>query len=240
MLDYTRAAVTKIKRDVHAMSILAAVSAQLLSIFSLIYILVMGEGIFAIKLSLLVLTVGYFIFYCITTAYTERRHKQLKAKVKFFFQWSRRIIKVVNLGIVIYGFVGAEHTPLSLLMLTFSAFGVVLDIALGVISFIVEGWSQLVIEGVEYDVGKIVNTFKPANLFGKLLGKEEPEPELTPNQKLLDKIVRQKKAERAEKIAAVKIEKLTARQEKKLAKAQAKQAKKQAKQEAAISADENE
>ncbi len=229
MLDYTRAAATKIKRDVHAMSVLATVSAQLLSILSLTYILFKGEGIFALKLTLLVITVGYFAFYCATTAYTERRHKRLKRKVAFAFQWSRRAIKVVNLGIVIYGFVGAAHTPFSLLMFTFSALGVVLDIALGIISFIVEGWTQLVIEGVEYDVGKLVNTFKPANLFNKLLGKEEPEPELTPNQRILEKIVRQKKAEKAEKIAAVKSERLSAKQEKRLAKAQAKEARKQAK-----------
>ncbi len=229
MLDYTRASVTKIRRDIHQMSIAATVVAQLFSICSLIYILIKGEGIFAIKLALLLLTSGYFLFYCITTAYTERRHKRMKKQVKAAFLWSRRTIKIVNLAIVIYGFVGAAHTPLSLLMFTFSAFSVVLDIAFGVLSFIIEGWTQLVIDGVEYDVGKLVNTFKPSNIFGRLLGKEEPEPELTPNQKLLDKIVQQKKTERAEKQATEKANKLSAKAQKKADKLAAKQAKKKSK-----------
>ncbi len=223
MLDYTRASITKIRADLHKLSLIAAFSSQLLAMFSLLYILIKGEGIFAIKLTLLIVTAAYFVFYCATVYMTEHRHKQLKSKVKFAFQWSRRVIKVVNLAIVLYGFIGAEHTPFSLLMFTFSAFGVVLDVSLGLISFVVEGWVQLIIDGVEYDVEKTINAFKPATLFGKLLGKEQEAVELTANQKILDKIVQKEKLKKniakEEKREQKKEEKAMKKAEKKEAKA---------------------
>lgn len=213
MFDYTRAAARKIKQDIDKISLGLSISTQLLSIFYIFYILLFGRGIFAVKLTLLILTVGYFIFFCLATAYSIK--KELRRNVKLVFQWSRRAIKLVNLGMIIYGFANAEHSTFSLLLVAFSILSWGLDVIIGVLSFVLSTWLQLFFTGIETDLEeykkKVTAPFTATgNFFKRMTGKEvtEEKPPQTKTQQFLSKMVSAERGERALKKQQAKEEKL--------------------------------
>ncbi len=249
MFDYTRAAGRKIKKDIDNLSLGLSIVTQLFSILYLIYILFFGSGNLAVKICLLVLSVGYFLFFCIATAYSFK--KALRRKIKLSVQWSRRLIKIVNLGIIIYGFANAEHTSFSLILIAFSILSWALDLIIGIISFIMTAWLQLFFTGVETDLEEFKQSITApftatGNFFKRMTGREvvvEEKPEPNERQRLLNEMVfaereakanakEQSRLERAEKKLQAKLDKKTEKQERKEEKKEAKYAKKQAKKRA--------
>ncbi len=230
MLNYTRAAGRKIGKDLRMISTGLSIAAQLLSIVYLFYIVLFGSGIFAIKLTLLILSFAYFLFFCIATAYSAK--KELKRKITLFYQWSKRAIKIVNLAVIIYGFANAEHTTLSLMLLSFSILGWALDLVIGVISFVCNAWLQLLFEGIEADVEEIKKPITSAqNFFKKVTGQAVPDPAApTKNREMLNDMVAKEREEKAIEKQQAKLEQLKlrvqAKQEKRAKKLQAKEEKK--------------
>ncbi len=241
MFDYTRAAGRKIKQDIDSIALGLNITTQIFSIVYLIYLLICGSGLFAVKLILLLIASGYFAFFCIATAYSMK--KQLKRKVALTFQWSRRAIKLVNLGIIIYGFANAEHTSFSLLLIAFSILSWALDLVIGVISFILTSWLQLFFTGIETDMEEFKKTVTApfaatGNFFKRMAGKEiveEEKPEPTAKQKILFDMVSEERETRANKrmeMAQERLERMAqAKQERKAQKALLKEEKRAKKQE---------
>ncbi len=203
MFDYTRAASRKIKKDIDNLAFGLSITTQLFSILYTVYVLLFGGGLLGVKIALLVLTVGYFVFFCAASSYSLK--KEMRRKIKLVFQWSKRLIKLVNLGVIIYGFANAEHTTFSIILLAFSILCWGLDLIIGIISFIITAWLQLFLTGVESDLeeykAKITNSL-PFKLFGKKSAVEEVEetpPSPTNNQILLDKMVDKERIAREEK-----------------------------------------
>ncbi len=212
MFDYTRAAARKIRRDVDKIALGLSISTQLLSIFYILYTLLFGRGIFAVKLSLLLVTVAYFIFFCFASAYSFQ--KELRRTIKRIFQWSKRLVKLVNLGMIIYGFANSEQTTFSLLLVAFSILSWGLDVIIGVLSLVLNTWLQLFFTGIETDLEeykkKITAPFTATgNFFKRMTGKEvenDPPPQ-TKTQMFLSKIVSTERQERALKKQQAKEEK---------------------------------
>ena len=200
MFDYTRAAFRKIVDDFKKIDFIRCVLTQGVYIAYLNYAVCIGAGLLAVNIALLTLATAYFAFFLYMKIYGVQ--KQIKARVKQVYKWSKRLIKLFNLGVMIYGLsVTANHfTSLSLILSSLMIVGWVLEILFDVVFKFFLNKAKLIMEGMEADyknVTKPVTTV--GNFFKKLSGKQvEPEPEPTKNRITLDKLVAQERAQKAE------------------------------------------
>ncbi len=229
MLDYTIVAGQRVWQNIKRISLWFNILTQIVSILVLVYITATKSGLLPLNITLLVLSVAYFVFYC-TTVREAKKNKQIRTRIKTFFKWSKRGIKLVNLGVMLYALISAkEPSALDIVLVSFSLGFWVLDILFEVAAKIVKGWGELMYEAVKADIEITIAPFTATrNFFRGLTGKEEapPPPPPTKNRLLLDELVAQRKAELARKKEEHKIELAQIKQAAKLAAQDLKQAQK--------------
>ncbi len=211
MIEYTKAAANKIYHDLKLLSRALNILAQVFSIFYLSYTTVTGHGLLAVNLILLAISVAYLIFYC-ATLQADKKNKRLKSSVWTAFKWSKRLVKLVNLGVAIYAYCGAkEKTMLNLLFLLISVGLWLLDLLLELTVRLVKYWGSLLKEGIEADIEAMKAPVTNAgNFFKRLVGKEvPPPPEPSKKRKLLEKWKEKGAQVREEKKRAKRAEKLS-------------------------------
>ncbi len=224
MLDYTRAAGRKIWRDIKCISLGLNLTTLVFSIIYLLYVLVTGTGIFAVNLSLLILSFAYLGFFCFTLSYGTK--KELDRKVKIAFRWSKRLIKLYNLGVVIYGFAAAkEHTTVGVLLTVFLIVCWILDLIAEIASYVFNSWWKLMYAGLEADIEKVTTPVTATkNFFKKLTGQEvEEKPAPSKRRVFLDKMVEEERVEKQNK----KLEEAFLEQQKKQMREERRQAEKE-------------
>lgn len=201
MLDYTQVAGRKIYNDVRKISLVCNVVTQLFYMFYLLYALLTYAGIFYVNLVLLILSSAYFAFFIYNHVYGTR--KKLANALTQSFKWSKRLIKLFNLVIMIYGIVSTSVAPdpLSVILTVLMAVLWVADILLEITVTIVKGWCNLLFESLKADVEVFT---KPAaavgNFFKKLSGKEVEEPTPPSKKRLyLDELVEEFRTEKQNK-----------------------------------------
>ncbi len=198
MLDYTIAAGKRVWRNIRITSFVFNILVQVISIFFLSYILFKKQGVLAINVILLAVSVAYLAFFCTTLA--EGKKKELKRHIKQAFTWSRRAIKLVNLGIMLYAVLTAkERTNMDVIITVCSLGFWVLDLLFELLSMAVRSWGLLLYEGVKADVETIIAPFSATgNFFKRLSGKEvEEKPAPTKKRIFLDGLVEKLRAKRA-------------------------------------------
>lgn len=205
MFDYTKAAVKKIVDDFKRIDLIRCLLTQLLYIAYLIYVICIQSGTPILNIALLALASAYFLFFL----YVKMRSvkKELRKLVKKIYKWCKRLIKLVNLGIVIYGLsITASHfTAPSVILAALMIVGWVLEILFEVVFRFFIGKAKFILEGMEADYKNVTKPVKSVgNFFKKLAGKKvEEEPAPSKNRIILDKIVakerREKENERVEK-----------------------------------------
>ncbi len=198
MFDYTKAAFKKIIDDFKRIDFIRSILTQCVYIAYLIYVICIGSGLLGINIALLTLAVAYFAFYLYMK--TRGVQKQIKAAVNKTYKWSKRLIKLFNLGVMIYGLsVTASHfTALSLILAALMIVGWVLELLFDVIFHFLLNKAKFVLEGMEADYQNITKPVKTVgNFFKKMVGKEvEKEPEPTKNRIILDKMVAKERVKR--------------------------------------------
>ncbi len=230
MLDYTKSAGLRVWRNIKIASFVMNVLAQIASILYLTYILWTGSGLFPLNLTLLVLSSIYFCFFSFTAAHGVKN--ALTKRVRIAFRWSKRLIKLFNLGILVYGFVCAKaYTPLSLLMTAFLLFFWVIDLLLEIVAALARAWGGFMFEAIKADVEKIAAPVTATkNFFKKITGKEvEEKPEPTKNRVILDKLVEERRQERKNQALEEKFLKAEGKRKEKEARQTAKRKRKEEK-----------
>ncbi len=197
MLDYTRAAGKRILRDIKVFTMLVNVATQALYIFYLIYSLFTGAGIFFVNLALLVLAVAYFGFYSYNV--WTREGKTLSRKVKLAFKWCKRLIKLFNLGVMLYAVTTAQEATLfSLLLTALLIVFWVLDLIVEILCHVIRSWWTLLLEGLEADWQATTKPLRSVkNFFKKAAGQEvEEAPEPTKSRQMLDEMVEEERTKK--------------------------------------------
>ncbi len=198
MFDYTKAAFRKIVNDFKRIDLIRGILTQCVYIAYLIYAIGIGSGKLWLNIPLIILSSAYLIFYVYMR--TRGVKKQLKKRVKKAYKWSKRGIKLFDLGIMLYGLsITANHfTTPSLILAALMIVGWVLEILFELIFQFFLKKAKLIMAGMEADYK---NTTKPVravgSFFKKLTGKQvEPEPEPTSERIVLDKMVAQERVEK--------------------------------------------
>ncbi len=222
MFDYTIVAGQKVWEKIKRISFVLNIVAQAFTILYLLYICFSGSGVLPINIILLVLSAAYLAFYCVFT--NRAKTKELRRLFSQIFKWSKRVIKLVNLSIMLYIFFSTgNNSALDTVLLALSAGLWVLDILFEIASIIVRSWAMLLFEGMKADFQTIAAPITATgNFFKRLGGKEVPEPteEAKPNKNrlLLDKLVAERKEQRKENKALQRLEKKATKKAAKLAK----------------------
>ncbi len=198
MFDYTKAAFKKILDDFKRLDFLRNVLTQSVYIAYLIYAVCAQSGVLWVNIALLALSVAYFAFYLFIRA--REVDASLKRTVKKSYKWSKRGVKLVNLGITIYTLtITVNHsTVFSVILTSLMIVGWVLEILFEAVYHFLIKKAKLVLAGLEADYKKVVQPAKTVgNFFKTLFGKQvEPEPEPTPERETLDKIVAEERQEK--------------------------------------------
>lgn len=234
MLDYTKAALKQIVEDFKKVDLVRNVLTQILYLVYLMYAIFAKSGIFAVNLTLFVISVAYFAFFLYMTG-QENANKKVTKLAATLFKRCKQVIKLFTLGVMLYGvWIAAENvTPLSMILSSLMIVGWVLQILFEIIIKFFAKRANLIIEGLEADYEGMT---KPArsvgNFFKKMTGKEVEEKEITKARMILDEKVNaareEKENERLEQKYLKKTEKKQAKTRKKTEKQQKKAAKKQA------------
>ncbi len=224
MFDYTKAALNKLKDDFKKLALICNIGVQISTILYLLYSVCIGSGVFIANLLLLILAVGYFIFFLYVTK-TEGK-KQLKKLVKQIYKWCKLLIKPITIGVAVYDlFTASEYSPISTLLVAIMIIGWAIQILFEFIYKLISIRVEFFIEALKADVENITKPFQTVgNFFKKVTGKETEEEVKEPSKHRLwlDKTVASMRSAREEKKSA---DKLAAKEQKRAAK----QAKKQEK-----------
>ncbi len=218
MLDYTIAAGKKVWNNIKILSLVLNLTVQAVSILILLYTMICGDGVLGVSIALLVLSVAYMAFYCTSLKISIK--KELKRRIKIIFKWSRRAIKLVNLGIMLYIFLGMKNPSMLDTVLLITSIGFwVLDLLVELAAIIVRSWGLLLFEGIKTDFANVTKPFRATgNFFNKMVGKEVA-PEQPPNKyrTQLDELVAIAQAEKRSAKVEQKAEKKQRKLEKKAA-----------------------
>lgn len=225
MFDYTKALYQKTLDDISAIRNaykIFNICAQLLFIAYQIYILVIGNAIWYAHLSLLIVSVAFFVFDIVTSdsikSITEtishkkerrsairalNKKRKLVSKIKKYVFYA---LKAFILGTSIYTIVVdpqsasvfsiVSTTVMTMILLADMAFAVIKRI----VTDILENRINMFKEALKADVASPLN--KAKDFFKKITGQESDEPAPSKEQSFLDKLVEQNKEAGKKKIAA--------------------------------------
>ncbi len=197
MLEYTKAAGKRVWRNLKAITLFFNVATQIFYIGYLLYTLRTGHGNFYVNLVLLLLSFGYFGFFSIASLYSAKR--TLKRRVKLLFKWSKRLIKLVNLGIMVYALTcTTESSPVNVMMTAFLCLCWISDLSVEILSILFRAWWHLLLEGLESDWQKITKPLRSVKSFFKRATGQEVEEEPTPskNKQFLEELVEEERIEK--------------------------------------------
>lgn len=226
MLDYTRAVFEKTRKELNTALTIFQFGTQTVYIAYLIYLLIVPNRIWYLHLSLLVISLAFFVFDIFTTrniraiknekfsffgkrAHNEKlasakRSRKNVAKIKFYVS---HVIKIFVLASAFYPIIVSPDSvhPLSIMCTTAMVLLWIIQIVFEVLKLILEGRGELFMEALKADVefvSKPVNAVK--NTFNKIMGRDvTPEEEPTKDRVYLDRLVEKNKSEKiAEKQTA--------------------------------------
>ena len=233
MLDYTKAALKQIVEDFKKVDFVRSVLTQIVYLAYLMYAIFARSGIFAVNLTLFIISALYFAFFLYMTG-QENANKKVMKFAATLFKRCKQVIKLFTLGVMLYGvWIAAERvTPLSMILSSLMIVGWVLQILFEIIIKFFAKRANLIIEGLEADYEGMT---KPArsvgNFFKKVAGKEVEVKEPTKARLILDEKVNaareERENERLEQKYLKKTEKKQAKNRKKAEKQRKKAAKKQ-------------
>lgn len=230
MLDYTKAIFSKTKKDLDTALTLFQIGTQILYIVYLTCILFTQSNIWYLYLSLLIVSVAFFIFDLVTRSgikslkelgipffgSNEHKKKLQRAKrkrsnirkIKFYLSHT---LKLLVLASSLYPIIVSPYDvhPLHIICSTVMILLWVMQIVLEIMRLIFQGRLELFYEAMHADIEfitKPVNSVK--NAFKKLVGKEVEEPmEPTKERIYLDGLVEERREEKAAAKRAAKMQK---------------------------------
>ena len=93
----------KVVNDFKKIGLCINISTQAFTIIYLIYALCVGSGVFVVNVILLSLASLYLAFFLYVTVTQKKKH--LHKRVKEIYGWCKRSVKLLSIGITIYGLI---------------------------------------------------------------------------------------------------------------------------------------
>ena len=219
MFTYTKVAVDKIKQDfkrfIFIWNILTQVAYILYLIYALVkYAILENTSSLVVNIVLLIVALLYFVVFIIALVDSRNQGKKRVKKVaKKIFTRTKQLIKLFNIGVMLYGgyYTANQVTVLSVILSAFMIVGFVLQVIFEVIYHFVVKQLDFIATAVKTDFEEMKKPVKEVgNFFKKIAGQtvEEQREEKSKNRLWLDENVEKFKAERkAEKLRKKQMQK---------------------------------
>lgn len=227
MLDYTKAIFSKTKKDLDTALTVFQFGTQILYIVYLICILFTSSPIWYLYLSLLIVSVAFFVFDLVTRSgirslrelgipfFGTNEHKKRLYRTKKKRSNIRRIkfcishtLKLLVLASSLYPIIVSPFDvhPIHIICTTAMILLWIMQIVLEILRMIFTGRLELFYEAMHADIEFVTKPVTGVkNVFKKIVGKEVEEPAAPTKERLfLDELVAQRKEEKKEKKAAEK------------------------------------
>ena len=211
MFDYTKAALFEVVEDFKKIITGINITTQALTIVYLIYTLIANTGVMIANAILLALSIAYFIYFLMSSRKEKKKltkqEKARKKNIKNIYQWCKRIVKLLPIGVAIYGLfiTNLDFTPLSLLLVLLMILGWIFEFLCHLIKNYLTAKVEFIIAGITADIEPIT---KIVNTVNKWRGKEVEEPAPPDKNRLkLDQMVAQQKEQKAQEKKQKKLEK---------------------------------
>lgn len=152
MLDYTKMAIKQTVSDLKKTDYIRNVATQIIYIIYLIYTLIVGTGILALNIVLLVISTSYFVFFLtMTFAGKTPEGKNVKKTGTAVYVWTKRLIKLFTLGVAVYGICTAVErvSAVSVILAALMIVGWILQIIFEVLIKILTNRVNFILEGLE-------------------------------------------------------------------------------------------
>ena len=215
--QYTKEAINLLIQTAKKVLFWIAFFTQCLTIVYLIYTLIVHSGNIVINTTLLIVSIFAF-FYFLHTVQSEAKQRNGNA-VKHILSFSKLLIKLFNLGIIIYGFYTAASTvsPISIIITVFMILFWIIQIIIEILTILIVYVKNFVLEAIDADLNSLTRPFtSTGNFFRRLAGKEvKPTAEPSSVQQKLAKRIQEKKEKKKQEKLQAKMQK---KQDKKAAK----------------------
>lgn len=232
MLDYTKVALNQIEKDVKTIAFISSVVTQLVYIAYLVYTLFSKTGVFAVNITLLVLSVSYFAFYIYATQ--QELKDKIKRTVYLICKRCKQLIRIYTLGVMIYGlYLTADNAkPASVVFAVLMVLGFFGDILFELFTKYFISRSHMMLEAMKADFEDATKPVRSVgNFFKKITGHEPAEDDPTRERQFLNERVGQVRVERKNRRLEEKYLAKQKKQELRTRKRAERAAKKQARQE---------
>lgn len=234
MFELTKAAFKKTLEDFKKVVYVTGVATQIVYLIYLCYALIWGNANRIFSGILAGISFVYLVFYLIVTKFGKvpDGRENLKRSVALVVKWSKKLIALYNIGVMLYGIslTAKAVTPLALILNAMMLVGFILGVVFDVIMTIVKNRAQLFITGFEKDVATIKQpATNVGNFFKKITGQEiDPEEPKTKKEEKTIQLLQAIADKTKEEQSVAKQAKKERLQQKKVERALAKKQEKQA------------
>ncbi|MBQ8374874.1 MAG: hypothetical protein IJX98_04790 [Clostridia bacterium] len=208
MLENTKAAWTKTVNDFKRLIFIWTVATNAVYLAYLIFAIVAGNGNLVANILLAAASLAYLVFFLVITSFGKEPDgkKTLKKRGAKIFSWAKKLIKIYQFGVMLYGFMSIDGS-VSVFYILFMALmigGFVFQLLFELLFAIVSRRFKLFMDGLEADLETVKKPVRDVgNFFKRIVGKQ-PDPAPTPNanQEMLHQMVENEKREKREREAA--------------------------------------
>ena len=146
MFDYTKVAFTKVINDFKKLFFVFNIVVQLVYIAYLCYATFFTDKFFKINLSLLAVSVIYFVVF-LATRDGSKLSKKVDTAVKRSVKWYKIIVKAFTLGVALYALVDTVNAvkPLSVVLVSLMIIGWVMQVLFELVLYYLESKVDYVI-----------------------------------------------------------------------------------------------
>ena len=202
MFEHTRAVLDKTVSDFRRFIWGFALFVQLFYIGYLAYSVFSNNGNMIINISLLVVSVAYFIFYVVTYEKNDKQSKEMKRMIKRALKWYKISTSALTLITMVYGIYSASGNPnpLSLILVAVMVIVWVMQVIFELAYYAIEARVNLFKAAFDVDIETIKKPISAIDGFVKRMKGEEVQTPSEPayEKKALDKIVSSWRARRNE------------------------------------------
>ena len=202
MFDYTILTLRNTLNDIKRVYYVSTFATQILYIIYLIYAIIANTGILFTNICMLVLSVGYFIFFILSLAVDGvKKNKRVKKQVKGYYKLIKHAIQLVVIAVSVYNLsqVSTESVTIPMLLCAVMIFSFIIQVLLEVMVAILTARFNLLKEALAADFEFITKPLGTAGDFIKKLKGDAPAEKKAPTKTrvLLDGLVSKYRAKKA-------------------------------------------
>ena len=151
---HTGTVLTKIINEIKRFLLVFTLCTQIFYVAYLVYAIVTGKGNTYVNIALIAVTLVYSTVYLVSQWNEDKRLKRLRSKTKHVLNWSKILVKTLDIGVILYSIVisADSFTPFSAIFTVLSIISWVVQLVFELAVMYVESRYHLVVDAFKKDI----------------------------------------------------------------------------------------